>query len=215
MLSDHPNIFGCMLALSNVLSQEWVPGSAIIADFYQQLGKETFVWLLAQFLNKWLLSQPLQIPPHHHQPFQVQTSHSEHARNVIKSLHGDKLIISSGYEQTHECGFWPCCLMRGHPRGAGGLVSFHPRAIFGIWESWSKMIWPLFPRLLTAPVFGNTALDMEIGFLCFPPASLAVAQMAGAGPLEPTPHLPHPSTSLSPECPSRKLIKLRWASQDR
>lgn len=147
MFLDHPNIFGCMLALSNVLSQEWVPGSAIIADFYQQLGKEAFVWLLAQFLNKWLLSQPLQIPPHHHQHFQVQTSHSDHARNVIKSLHGDKLIISSGYEQTHECGFWPCCLMRGHPREAGGLVSFHPTAIDGTWEPWSKLPWPLFPQV--------------------------------------------------------------------
>lgn len=63
MCLDHPNIFGCMLTLSNVLSQEWVPGSAIIADFYQQLGKQAFVWLLTQFLNKWLLSQPLQIPP--------------------------------------------------------------------------------------------------------------------------------------------------------
>lgn len=63
MFLDHRNIFRCMLTLTNVLSQEWVPGSAIIADFYQQLGKEAFVWLFAQFLNKWLLSQPLQIPP--------------------------------------------------------------------------------------------------------------------------------------------------------
>lgn len=215
MFLDPPNIFGCMLALSNVLSQEWVPGSAIIADFYQQLGKEAFVWLLAQFRNKWLLSQPLQIPPHQHQHFQVQTSHSDHARNVIKSLHGDKLIISSGYEQTHECGFWPCCLMRGHPRGAGGLVSFHPRAIYGIWELWSEPIQPSFSRFLTAPAFGNAALDTELGSLRFPAASLAVAQMAGAGPLEPTPHLLQPSTSLSPGCPSGKLIQLCWASRDR
>lgn len=63
MFLDHPNIFGGMLTLSNVLSQEWAPGSAIIADFYQQLGKEAFVWLLGQFLNKWLLGQVLQIYP--------------------------------------------------------------------------------------------------------------------------------------------------------
>lgn len=215
MFLDHPNIFGCMLALSNVLSQEWVPGSAIIADFYQQLGKEAFVWLLAQFLNKWLLSQPLQIPPHHHQHFQVQTSHSDHARNVIKSLHGDKLIISSGYEQTHECGFWPCCLMRGHPREAGGLVSFHPTAIDGTWEPWSKPPWPLFPQVPHWGNKGKAAPDTELGSLRAPAASLAVPQMARAGPREPATHLLQPSTSLSPGCPSRKQIQLCWASRDR
>lgn len=153
MYLDHANIFGSMLTSSNVFSQEWVPRSAPATDFYQQLGKEAFVWLLTQFLNKRLLSQPLQTPPrpHPHRHFQDEASHSEHARNVIKALCGYKLIISSGYEQTHGLGFWPCCLMRGHPRGAKGLVSCHLKALYGIWDSWLKMIQASVPQASHCP----------------------------------------------------------------
>lgn len=213
MFLDHPNIFRCMLTLSNVLSQEWVPGSAIVADFYQQLGKEAFVWLCAQFLNKRLLSQPLQIPPHHHQRFQVQTSHSDHVRNVIKALCGDKLIISSGNEQTHGFGFWPCCLMRGHPRGAESLSATTPRPFVASGSHGPKWFWPLCPRFCTAPAFGDT----ELGWPCprSPRASPAMPYVTGVGLLELTWHLLQPRTSPSTGCPSAKLIWLRWASQDR
>lgn len=161
---DHANIFGSMLTSSNVFSQEWVPQSAPATDFYQQLGKEACVWLLPQFLDKWLLSQPLQTPlhpststPHHHRHFQDQASHSEHARNVIKALCGYKLIISSGYEQTHGLGFWPCCLMRGHPRGAEELVNCHPKALYGIWDSWFKIILASVAQASHCPWQGSAA----------------------------------------------------------
>lgn len=142
---------------------------------------------------------------HHHQLLQAQACHFDHARNAIKSLRGGKLIISSGYEQTQEFGFWPCCLMRGHPSGAARLVSSHPRA----WWHLGAMVQndlafiPQAPRC-TCFRTGNSALHL---LWPAPPCPDRWGRLPEL--------IPRPSTSPSSGCPSGRLIQPHWASQDR
>ena len=152
------------------------------------------ICLITRPMSEQMAPQPtITNTSHHHQRFQVQTAHSDHARNVINSLCRGKLIISSGCERTHGFGFWPRCLKRGPSRGARGLVGCHLRAPDGTREPWFKTIWPLSPRSPIAPalVMQRRTQNLALSSLLWPawPCPVGWSWAPGAHPAPPAAQL--------------------------
>lgn len=136
---------------------------------------------------------------HHHHRLQVQTSHCNHARNVIKSLRGDELIISSGYERTSECFLtmssdertpqWSC-------RACQLLPQQGPRWNLG---ALVQNDLPLSPRFPIASAPGHAMLGMELSTLHLSgqPSGIPLP----TAPLPPAQDAPLESRSNSAELP--------------
>lgn len=138
---------------------------------------------------------------HHHHRLQVQTSHSDHARNVIKSLRGDELIISSGYEQTSEC-FLTMSPDERTPQWSFRACQMPPQGPWWYLGALVQNDLPLSPRFPIALAPGHAVLGMELS----------------SPPLRPAQRHPHgwagqwssPGTSYSPPHPSPQPRMPLW-----